>query len=387
MQVKGCVHSRVQAWAAKVMKVASTPNGERRDESVGIGAAKGRGILENQNRIFTRGKRVASCQWPVGNLLFLYHFTKSLLRTQLSSRGRGGLAARAHASRQGEPASIPGGVVVAGFSHVGIMPEVAAGRRVFPGIPRFSTLAFHIHLSSPSSALKNLLLRAALTSTLHSALGTPPGLKSLAAGSPAVTAVRRREGIAAQGKCVVSYGRGCRKPKLGSRRGSGVVFREGGVGGVRHYCPGSTVLEGHRGTDSARDPLSLAENSAPAFQIADFLAGRYNLAVVETGLTWLPIFLDFDNDGCSARRVVWMPKSSTRESFATSFHSMKSRRTRSLSLGYRTGRCRWSAGFLGNLPFPPPLQFGAAPYSPRFTLISSLDTDVKSLPNLPLCTV
>ncbi|KAJ8878511.1 hypothetical protein PR048_019089 [Dryococelus australis] len=31
--------------------------------------------------------------------------------------------------------------------------------------------------------------------------------------------------------------------------------------------------------------------------------------------------------------------------------------------GNRAGRCRWSAGFLGDLPFPPPLHSGAAPYS------------------------
>ncbi|KAJ8870249.1 hypothetical protein PR048_029270 [Dryococelus australis] len=37
------------------------------------------------------------------------------------------------------------------------------------------------------------------------------------------------------------------------------------------------------------------------------------------------------------------------------------------------GRCRWSAGFLGDLPFVPPLHFGAASYSPRFTLIGSQD--------------
>ncbi|KAJ8890829.1 hypothetical protein PR048_010338 [Dryococelus australis] len=35
----------------------------------------------------------------------------------------------------------------------------------------------------------------------------------------------------------------------------------------------------------------------------------------------------------------------------------------------RAGRCRWSAGFLGDLPFPLLLHSGAAPYSPHFTLI------------------
>ncbi|KAJ8884368.1 hypothetical protein PR048_016225 [Dryococelus australis] len=48
----------------------------------------------------------------------------------------------------------------------------------------------------------------------------------------------------------------------------------------------------------------------------------------------------------------------------------------------RARRCRWSAGFLGDLPFPPALHSGAAPYSPRFSLIGSQYFDVKSRPNL-----
>ncbi|KAJ8891005.1 hypothetical protein PR048_010514 [Dryococelus australis] len=39
---------------------------------------------------------------------------------------------------------------------------------------------------------------------------------------------------------------------------------------------------------------------------------------------------------------------------------------------------RWSAGFLEDLPFPPPLNSGAASYSPRFALIGSEDFDVTS---------
>ncbi|KAJ8875936.1 hypothetical protein PR048_023844 [Dryococelus australis] len=38
---------------------------------------------------------------------------------------------------------------------------------------------------------------------------------------------------------------------------------------------------------------------------------------------------------------------------------------RILSCGNRAGRCRWSACFLGDIPFLPPFQLGAAPYSPR----------------------
>ncbi|KAJ8881021.1 hypothetical protein PR048_017494 [Dryococelus australis] len=36
-------------------------------------------------------------------------------------------------------------------------------------------------------------------------------------------------------------------------------------------------------------------------------------------------------------------------------------------------RCRWSAIFLGHLPFPPPLHSGAAAFSPHLTLIGSED--------------
>ncbi|KAJ8894248.1 hypothetical protein PR048_006860 [Dryococelus australis] len=45
-------------------------------------------------------------------------------------------------------------------------------------------------------------------------------------------------------------------------------------------------------------------------------------------------------------------------------------------------RCRWSASFLSDLPFTPPFHSGVAPYSPRFTLNSSQDLDVKSRQNL-----
>ncbi|KAJ8870004.1 hypothetical protein PR048_029015 [Dryococelus australis] len=52
-----------------------------------------------------------------------------------------------------------------------------------------------------------------------------------------------------------------------------------------------------------------------------------------------------------------------------------------LACGNCAGRCRWSAGYLGDLPFPPPLHSCAAPYSPRFTLIGSQDLDVESRPS------
>ncbi|KAJ8897573.1 hypothetical protein PR048_002922 [Dryococelus australis] len=47
--------------------------------------------------------------------------------------------------------------------------------------------------------------------------------------------------------------------------------------------------------------------------------------------------------------------------------------------GNRAKRCRWSTGFLGDLPFPPPLHSDAAPYPLRSALIASQDL------TLPTC--
>ncbi|KAJ8867400.1 hypothetical protein PR048_031201 [Dryococelus australis] len=54
----------------------------------------------------------------------------------------------------------------------------------------------------------------------------------------------------------------------------------------------------------------------------------------------------------------------------TGFYSRRGR-YRIIARGNRVGRRR----FLGDLPFPPPFRSGAAPYSPRFTLIGSQDLD------------
>ncbi|KAJ8897325.1 hypothetical protein PR048_002671 [Dryococelus australis] len=47
--------------------------------------------------------------------------------------------------------------------------------------------------------------------------------------------------------------------------------------------------------------------------------------------------------------------------------------SRIFSCGNRAGRCRWSVGFLKDLPFPSAPSFRAASYSARFTFLSSED--------------
>ncbi|KAJ8881180.1 hypothetical protein PR048_017653 [Dryococelus australis] len=70
---------------------------------------------------------------------------------------RGGVVVRLLASHRGEPGLIPGGVAP-GFSHVGIVSDDAAGRRVFSGIFRLPRscipVPLHIHLALTTSALK-----------------------------------------------------------------------------------------------------------------------------------------------------------------------------------------------------------------------------------------
>ncbi|KAJ8891943.1 hypothetical protein PR048_004502 [Dryococelus australis] len=60
----------------------------------------------------------------------------------------------------------------------------------------------------------------------------------------------------------------------------------------------------------------------------------------------------------------------------------KVNRVKSPTGGYRAARCRWSAGFLGNLPFPMSVRSGTAPFSPDFTLIDFQALDVESRANL-----
>ncbi|KAJ8880827.1 hypothetical protein PR048_017298 [Dryococelus australis] len=73
------------------------------------------------------------------------------------------------ASHQGS-GSIPG-VVAPGFAHVGIVPDDAAGRRVFLVISRFHRhcipALLHTHLISRSSSLKTSVLCAAQISSLY----------------------------------------------------------------------------------------------------------------------------------------------------------------------------------------------------------------------------
>ncbi|KAJ8869423.1 hypothetical protein PR048_028413 [Dryococelus australis] len=72
----------------------------------------------------------------------------------------------------------------------------------------------------------------------------------------------------------------------------------------------------------------------------------------------------------------------TRLSHGRTGFNLRPGHSRIFADGNRVGRCHWSVGFLRDLPFPLPLQSGAALYLTRSTLIGSQDLDVMSHPNL-----
>ncbi|KAJ8886141.1 hypothetical protein PR048_012350 [Dryococelus australis] len=86
-----------------------------------------------------------------------FHVAIVFCRYRTTVWGRGGVAVRLLASHLGEPGSILGGAAPR-FPHVVIVPDDAAGRRVFSGISRFLRPSIpdllHTHVASPSSALK-----------------------------------------------------------------------------------------------------------------------------------------------------------------------------------------------------------------------------------------
>ncbi|KAJ8894578.1 hypothetical protein PR048_007242 [Dryococelus australis] len=81
-------------------------------------------------------------RFPRLRILTLVHtYLVSPLLALKTSMGRGGLVVRLPAYHQGEPGSIPGGTVPR-FSHVEIVPDDAACRRVFSEISRSSTAPY-----------------------------------------------------------------------------------------------------------------------------------------------------------------------------------------------------------------------------------------------------
>ncbi|KAJ8875130.1 hypothetical protein PR048_023023 [Dryococelus australis] len=181
------------------------------------------------------------------------------------------------------------------FSHLEIVPEDAAGRRVFSGMYRFPSpyilALLHTHFISPSSALKTSLIE------------------------------RRRLAERGSGTSIASDWllREAKCPML-----------------AREYCMLKAV----------HDKWSLE---------FCFLMVPYNAKD--------PNEVKDLNDIDVRDIICW-------KTFPVNEGSLRNFRMHESCL-----TIRWSAGFLGDISFYPPLHSGAAPYSPRFTIIGSQDFD------------
>ncbi|KAJ8887828.1 hypothetical protein PR048_014046 [Dryococelus australis] len=240
------------------------------------------------------------------------------------------------ASHQGEPGSIPGRDS-RGLSHIGIVPDDAAGRRVFLGIsPLSSTFIpalFHSNLISPSLALNKLSLpRGKLSATINTArqfralrLATLAYLIHVAVSPLTLRASRPFTRKIAPRR---------RQPKTVLAETSRVAVGWCAVDlGFRRFC--------------VRIPV------------------------------WYACLL-FALRTIGAEVVKWLVYSPPPPNRRTGFDTRQGH-SRIFACGNRTGRCRWSVGFLGDLPIPPSLH---SSFIPHFTLIGSQDREVKSCPDL-----
>ncbi|KAJ8895759.1 hypothetical protein PR048_001097 [Dryococelus australis] len=124
-------------------------------------------------------------------------------------------------------------------------------------------------------------------------------------------------------------------------------------------------------------PTTYRHTTATFIRKKELMDNAQLLYVELTAERWevFPGFADHDIYRCRGGVVVRQhspPTSMKPGGFAPGF----------FACGNRTGRCRWLAGFLGELPLPPHLYSGAAPYSAHFTSIGYQDLDVKLLDNI-----
>ncbi|KAJ8873833.1 hypothetical protein PR048_024669 [Dryococelus australis] len=297
-------------------------------------------------------------------------------------RSRGVVVVRLLASHQVEPGSIPGGVAP-GVSHVGIVLVDVAGRRVFSEIssfPRPCIPAPLTLLTSPSSALKTSSLRASHISSLTQKTSVSQRFPAL----PQERAVALQRVCVCVCVCVCVGGSG--------RLASPHLFVSLPLAPFScfstHISPGnfrsSACLERR---DIQQLPISASTFSLAIGFLWTIKGARFpekakHYWLLRPGFTmhWLErarlagACADVRKEHVLQRRSVECFQDITQISYLPLRRNwFDSRRgsSRILACGNRAGRCHWSADFLGDLPFPPPLHSGAAPYSPCSTLIGS----------------
>ncbi|KAJ8871717.1 hypothetical protein PR048_028049 [Dryococelus australis] len=257
--------------------------------------------------------------------------------------------ARSLASHQGEPGSIP-----RGFTRSGNVAHVSADRCVFSVYSRFHHCVpslLHLHLTSPTTSDAVQILQS-LTSKPQSSgiVSGDAAVRWVFSGifrctRPCITTLLDSHLLSPSsalktscGKHATVCGDGNDLESIAQRMFANVIALD-----VVPGCQHSSV----RGSLQSRNSV-------------DFLTAK---AVTDSTHKTRKVQIDFWS---SKNR--WLDYSPPTK--ATGFDSRWGR-PRILACGNRAGRCRWLAGFLGDLPFPPLLQSSAAPYLPRSSLIGS----------------
>ncbi|KAJ8874301.1 hypothetical protein PR048_025147 [Dryococelus australis] len=364
---------------------------------------------------------------------------------RLLGKGPGGVVVRLLPSHLGEPGSIPGEVVF-GFSYVGIVPDDAVGRRIFSGIccfprPYVQTLP-HTRLASPSltlnaSMLRGVELRVQVPASVAIGCSTVELFLLAESVSGTCHAGCRPTTQVKQAYSALQFSLQLQNNRRNERAGETGDPRENPPtnGIVRHDShmrkPGMTrpgiepgspwwLLAGYSDLYARLHFLSHAYSSV-SHLFSDCCPNKDRLFTIYMVKVWLAN--SRPSDGCKmlhrwaiAAVSIWAilgpfvftihgPSGATSgpamvpnacqllANCLPAWHPTANRVRFSAGSpapqifacgdrADRAGRCRWSAGFLGDFPFPSPLSSGAASYSPCFNLIGSRDLAVKNYSNL-----
>ncbi|KAJ8873694.1 hypothetical protein PR048_024526 [Dryococelus australis] len=303
---------------------------------------------------------------------------------------RSGVVVRLLASSLGEQGSVPGGVAP-GFSPCCNRAGQCLCSAGFLGDPLFHPLylpLLHTHLASPPSALETSMLRATQISSLASSR------QSLLAGSVTTEGITRRFSALR----VQAAGRWARtllspvSPYLESRGRGGdlepMVAVDLEMCAVNHYF-GLTSLQ----------RFALIAVNQKQIRNTERGEGRWeDVPNQSSGTTKAEDKRWAVEPGNSAGWMKSLPRQSAIPSefrlycrtilhvparlppTRTGFDLRPGRRI--FASGNRAGRCLWSTGLLGDLPFPPPSHSGASPYSLQSPSSALKHLYVNSSPNL-----
>ncbi|KAJ8877474.1 hypothetical protein PR048_021929 [Dryococelus australis] len=244
-----------------------------------------------------------------------------------------------------------------------------AGNRT-PGSPRWKASSLATTAPRPLCATGVRELNSCFTSVVHLKPRASWGLTLSEERTP------RRVLLAAGGTCTC---RGVNEPVVGVARGE---EGQDGFGLVGFGGPGGGRCLAARHPDSVRSPRPQSLSCLRDYYYRAAAAVAALLFCPYTRTSLLPPLSKTRawNEGLRVQHVFLYLRRIKSKDYSP---PTKAKRARFPAAGFsHLGIVPHDAagrrGFLGGLPFPPPLHYSAAPYSPRSTLAGSQDLDVKT---------